>query len=350
PNVQQAAIRALAPLLGEHVDLHQSIQARLTDNSPNVQQAAISALAPLLGAHTDLRQTISGFLANDANWQVRRAAISALAPLLPDHPDLHQSIQARLTDDDADVREAAIKALAPLLADHANLQQLLLDCLTDTDTDVRAAAAQAIAGIVTIESKYANMLFDILSQVQDSRPLINEQKGAEVLATNLGLLAVSSKEWRAYVIEQLSDFDWRRRAAAAQVLAAAGKEAVEEALPQLLQSLEDYRGPEAWRSHIATAELVINDDAFCDRAIELLVSKLDYGVDFVFPLRYAEEMRKEAALALGKLKAVDRREDVAQRIAAVLASGRERNPKVLDALFSALSSLVAAPETEQQTI
>jgi hypothetical protein len=55
-------------------------------------------------------------------------------------------------------------------------------------------------------------------------------------------------------------------------------------------------------------------------------------------------VRQQAALALGKLKALHHRADVAERIAALLES--EREPRALDGLYAALGSLAEAPELD----
>ncbi len=111
--------------------------------------------------------------------------------------------------------------------------------------------------------------------------------------------------FRECVIRLLSDPDHRLRQSAAEILAKAGKDYVAMAVPQLLACSDDHRGYDSWPARITFAELLLNTE-HCQEAIDTLLPALDYGTHPLAAVPNAENIRKQAALALGKLKAENR--------------------------------------------
>ena len=71
---------------------------------------------------------------------------------------------------------------------------------------------------------------------------------------------------------------------------------------------------------------------------------MDYGADPLAIFPRGAETRKQAALALGRLKAKYRNAKVVARLEQMFDG--EQDPQVLDGAYDALLSLVSAPELE----
>jgi HEAT repeat protein len=157
-------------------------------------------------------------------------------------------------------------------------------------------------------------------------------------------LAARDQEWWTQVIGMLSAQDWRVRQSAAEILAAAGTEYFLQAVPQIIAAMNDQRGLDSFPARIAAAELLLNDYRYSAQALETIVPALDYGAHPLGIVPDAGEVRKQAALALGKLKADYRQPHVFARLERF--PSEETDPELLDGAFIALLSLAAAPELE----
>ncbi len=378
-DVRVAAVWSLRPLLAQDKALRQRVMACLGDPSETVRAATIEVLAPWLSQDRLLAEQIVGRI-NDAAWVVRSAAIEAIRPLLRTQPCIRTQIVARLSDsawgvrctaisvltafveEDSSlitkmliclsdpnkaVKAAAIKAMAPILArkDEPDLYRYVLCCLDDTDVQVRLAAVEALISNLADDASLAERLLPVIASIHSPDAVMNmqrRQRFAQQLVDYLGSCVRANPQLRQAIIGHLSDLDWRMRAAAAQVVAAGGDAIVLEAKASLLAALHDHRGYDVLPSHIAAAERLLNHPLYSDQAIDKLLPALSYGLNAILPIRGAGEIRRSAALALGKLKALHRRSDVIEQIERLLSS--ERDLAVLDALFHALTSLAAAPE------
>ena len=134
------------------------------------------------------------------------------------------------------------------------------------------------------------------------------------------------------------------RQSAAEILAAAGEESLSEAAPHLVAALDDRRGLDSWPVRIAAAEVLLNEYHYSTAAVNTILPALDYGAHPLVVVPNAAEIRRQTALALGKLKAEYRQPHVFDRLKQVL--NEEQGPAVLDGAFSALLSLASAPELE----
>jgi energy-coupling factor transporter ATP-binding protein EcfA2 len=343
-QVRTAAIEALTSLLDEHADLRQAVIAKLDD--PNdiyvqVRTAAIRALTSLLGEHADLRLVVAAKL-NDQDDNIRAAAIEALTPLLGEHADLRHAVAAKL--DDRNVVTSAIGALTPLLGEYADLRQAVAAMLDDQDSTVRLVAINALAFLIPSWVEIRLLLKPALAcEISDMGFVNLEGRYSQ------GNIATGFSQWikqdvngRAEVITMLRSEDSNIRRNAIEILAQAGEDALLEAKSQLLQALDDYRGYDSWPTRITTAEMLLNDINYSQEAINTLLPALEYCTNPLVIVRNAADIRRQAALAFGKLKAEFRRPEVIEKIIELLR--KEKEPEVLDSLFSALQSLVAAPE------
>ena len=246
---------------------------------------------------------------DDQHYNVRSAAITALAPLLAEQIPLRDAVVQKLDDQNYSVRSAAITALAPCISS-ANVRRRLEPALRTDD------------GEFLRRNSYYSFPRRILVQAWARWVSIERQQLPEV-------------------IKMLSSEDSRLRQSAAEILLAVGKDAVAQAASQLLIAMDDFRGYDSWPARIAAAELLINDVHYSRSAIDTLLPALEYGAHPLILVPNAAEIRKSAALALGKLKADECRPHVAEKLKSLLETESDR--QVLNGLYSALLSLVSAP-------
>jgi HEAT repeat protein len=347
-NVRMEAVHALAPLVALDPSIGEALLQALTDPEWNVRAAAIEALGALPVPEPAIRDTLLQALA-DPEWNVRAAAVQALGTLATSDPAIRDALLQALADPEWNVRAAAVRALGAQAASAPAIRDALLQALADPEWNVRAAAIGALIPLIPVDSALYARLLGAVGREDATRAayIMGQDEFNQMLrqlATTYGQIVRDDPQRRAEVIAMLGDADWRRRKAAAEILREAGREAVLEAMPQLLAALEDTRGYDSWPARIAAAERLLNDDRHGEYALGLIQEALTYGADALLPIPGADEVRQQAALALGKLKALHHRADVAERIAGLLES--EREPRALDGLYAALGSLAEAPELD----
>ncbi len=336
-DVRCAAIRALAPLLAEQPPLCKAVARMLEDEDKYVRSEAVGALAPLLGEHPPLREAVAIMLEDE---DVRSTAISALAPLLGEQPPLCKAVAQLLEDGNEDVRCAAIRALAPLLAEQPPLREAVTAMLGAQPTNVRGEAIASLSPLVSLPAVRGQLMPALR---MDNRRVwrLGSWHPLQLLVQAWGQWIADEPAQLTEVVEMLGSEDSRLRQSGAEILLAAGKDAVAQAVPQLLAAMNDHRGLDSWPARITAAELLINDLHFSRQAIDTLLPALEYGAHPLVIVPNAVEIRKSAALALGKLKAEEYRPEIARKLEELLET--ERNPQVLSALFNALHSLASAP-------
>ncbi|HEU4322921.1 MAG TPA: HEAT repeat domain-containing protein [Roseiflexaceae bacterium] len=382
PAMQQRAntILSLAPYALHHPEVLAAVLGGLDDHDAWVRRATLGALVPLATANAVVREHLLGTLTNTAAW-VRMEAVRALAPLERDHPAVRGALIERLGDPDAMVRAAAITRLAPLAEGDADLHTQLLALqhdpskevraqlattvgqarwpealpllrafLDDPSSEVRAAALGELAQFVSREPDVATLLLPEAQAVPpDEAGLDRPDRLAPARLADLfqafGALVRQDETWLMAVRAQLGAADWRQRGGAAQILAAAGEEAVRATLPELLQALHDWRGPESWPARLAAAAALLNHDHDSDDALAVLDEALVFDEGVLLPRRNAANVRRRAVATLSQLAALDHRPAIAARIAELLAT--EQDGQVLEGLYHALTSLVEAPDSEQ---
>jgi HEAT repeat protein len=373
PEVRARVVQELGELVVSDTEIARTVSAMLTDHDPLVQVSAVRALAGRAEADPELVPVLGAGFASET-WEVRAETVTALAGLAHSNVEVCAAVLERLGDTDWLVQKAAVEALSALVSSSAEVRAVFVAHLGDAeigaqivqalaevvpyDREIRALfvaslnhpeqemrkqAAEALAPLISSDpSLYARLLPAVGCAVFYGEDTGRHAPLLPRLASAYSQVIRVDPERRAEVISLLSDEDWRRRKVAAVILHEAGLEAVTEALPQLLAAVEDTRGYDSWPARLAAAERLLNTDRYGEEALNLAQEALTYDADALFPARDADEVRQQAALALGKLKALHRRADVAARIVGLLET--EHEPEVLDGLFAALGSLAAAPE------
>jgi hypothetical protein len=266
-------------------------------------------------------------------------AVQALAAALPVENTF--SLYNRNTTDEK--REL----LQKLLAEHLDLQPAILAKLEDPDYNVRQAAVAALYPLVAADDHIYRLIIFAIYNERGGFESLNPREFNEVRQRSLaalGSMVAIDTARRHTVITLLRAEDWPLRKTAVEILAAAGHAALREAQTELLATLDDERGLCSWPARITATELLLNDDRYSGLAIDTILPALEYGIEDVFPTREAAAVRKQAALALGKLKVAYRQPRVVEKVVALLAA--EQDPQVLDGLYDTLTSLAAAPELE----
>ncbi|HEU4325061.1 MAG TPA: HEAT repeat domain-containing protein, partial [Roseiflexaceae bacterium] len=316
---------------------------RFADARNDVRAAAVEALGGLAERDGAVRVALLERLADEGD-NVRAMAAQALGGLAERDEAVRTTLLERLTDDDSYVRAAVVGALGGLAERDEAVRTALLERLFDEGYGVRAAVLEATLLFLTSASNRLPMLMPLIATDLQQYYIIIDSSLSRRLAERYADLARTDPQLRAAITEQLSAEDWRLRAAAVQILEAAGEDALREALPQLLAALDDRRGLDSWPARLEAAALLLNDDRHGEPALACTLQALAYDTDALFPAEGAAAVRQQAALTLGKLKALHHRRDVAARIAALL--GSETVPQALDGLYDALTSLASAPEAE----
>ncbi|MBI3943717.1 MAG: HEAT repeat domain-containing protein [Chloroflexi bacterium] len=345
-NVPIKILSTLAEFLVQDNMIRAAVVARLGDSDNYVRAGAVEALTGLVGSETDIRAAVVARLGDSDNY-VRAAAVEALAGLVGSDADIRAAVVARLGDSDNYVRVVAVQALAGLVGSDADIRAAVVARLGDSDNYVRAAAVQALAGLVEVDDSLRQRLQPFLGSDDQLFRIysLREENPGKTLEYHWGRMIANDMAARSEVINLLNSVDWRLRRSAAEILAEAGQECLAQARLPLLTTLEDNRGLDVWPAHIAVAELFLNDDRFAAEATNMLIQALDYGAHPLIFISDAGDVRRQAALALGKLKASFRQPHVFARLERLLQE--ERDPEVLDAAFNAMQSLAAVPEIEE---
>ena len=226
------------------------------------------------------------------------------------------AVAAKLDDAHPNVRAAAIRALAPLTCLDAQVRRQLAPALQMDDAEEQRRG-QAYVG----------------PRERGTRATVVDAFGE--------WLKRDPAAW-GEIIQMIGSEDWRSRRSGIEIVASAGEAAVRQVAPRLLAAMDDHRGLDSWPARIAAAELLLNDLHHSQQAIDTILPALEYGAHPLVVVPDAAEIRQQAALALGELKAEFQRPDVAAKLDALLA--KERDPQVLDSLFNALQSLASAPD------
>ncbi len=190
--------------------LRQAIVAALADADWRARQAAVQALAGLVGRDAAVRQALVATLA-DTDYDVRQAAVQALAGLVGRDAAVRQALVATLADAHDGVRQAAVQALAGLVGRDAEITLHLLPWLgtvgeeylsADTATATRRLLAMTYAACLVPGSALIEQVVAMLSapawQARQSaaRALIAMPGGPPpaIRARLLGLLSDSRGE------------------------------------------------------------------------------------------------------------------------------------------------------------
>jgi len=244
---------------------------------------------------------------DDAHENVRMAAIAALGQKAVIEEALRSVIWAKRGDSATSVALVVLSMMS-LEAPFSESRPALERALGSDDNGLRPEARDAVSGLVEMWGKQA-------------------QQSEETYHWVRGLLHSPNRFLRQH---------------GALILKRAGFQAVQDAKVDLVAALDDLRGYDSWPARLAAADLFLNEWQFTREALRVILEAQDYGVNPPIFSRGAPGVRRQAAMILGKLKAIDQYPEVTDRIRHLLET--EDDSDVLDSLLSALQSLAAAPE------
>ncbi len=336
--------------LGGHASTDGAIKASLlgalADPAWDVRKAAAHALGEIAPSDSTVRAALLAALGEE-DQQVRTAAAEALGTSASADPATCRALLAALGDSEFSVRAAALHSLGALAPTDAEVRGVLLGALADPELIVRVAAVEGLIPLIPDDSALFTRLLDAVEREDIRFEMAHAERfdraQRRLTACYAGLVRNDSQR-RAELAAALGDPDWRKRRAAVLILAEAGRETALELTSQLIAAAQDSRGDSAWCARLPAAERLINDIRYGDQALELIQEALVYGSDALIPPHDAGDVRQRAARAVGRLKALHRRTDLAAYLAALLET--EPDPEVLNGLYAALASLAAAPEPE----
>jgi hypothetical protein len=146
------------------------VEVALGDNDGLVRQAALRALAPMIGDQGELAG-LMGKLIDDAFPLVRQAAIEVLTPYLPGNEFLFPAFQRNLFDMDEHVRGTAIQALAPFLPQHEELLEDFRNLMGDNLGSIRSIAMGAVSPLFSGSPWLKDLLFSSKEEEPEKPPV-----------------------------------------------------------------------------------------------------------------------------------------------------------------------------------
>jgi HEAT repeat protein len=345
-TVRLAAIRAMERLLGHDEKPRAAIIAKLDDSLPEVRAAAVVALRSLVGKERRVRVAVLAKI-DDGNAYVRATTIEALRGFVQQDTGVRAAVIGKLDDGEAYVRATAVQTLATLAIDDRAVWAALVSKLEDQDLGVRVAAVLAIC-LKPIEDAelYLRLLpalgFD--DEGHQRRGFSRHELGGprEAVVRQFSRLVETNPTVREKLAQLLRAKDWRVRLSAIEVFAGAHIDTLRQVVPELITALDDRRGLDSWPARIEAAEVMLNDYQHSETAIQTILPALDYATHPLVFVEGAGNVRRQAAVALGNLKAERRDPRVLARLERLLEDGAD--PQVLDGAYNALVSLIAAPD------
>lgn len=387
--LQAAAVGALDALVSSDQDVKEMVMLRRRDERSSVRAASIGALSGLLGTDKDVRGVILGDLENESS-DVRRAVVLAFSKLVNSDQNLRAAIStrleaphnherseasetvsglvsvrsallARLEDSDPYVREATVTALSGLVNSHPDVRTAILARLEDNEPLVRLASARAaIKGESSEESKtslaeqpfLAFLCLDtdhLLFDVYEAGPLEKEfTEIREQLATLVGARLQEEPKLLEWVLSQLGNVRWSARVGAITALAKWPGGLPKHLVSMVIDSLDDQRGLESFPARLTAASYLINRDPHSHDAIQVCLEALDYGTEPWEVLGESPDVRRQAAMILGKLEPLNFNLQVYDRLRKVMYEDQDSD--VRDAAYSALVRLAALKQSSRDSV
>jgi hypothetical protein len=370
PDVRNSALSALSGAVGIDADVRQAVLDRLRDKVPIVRSAALSALSEMVENDSDVRRAVLDRL-KDKFPIVRSAALSALSGVVENDSEVRRAVLDRLGDKEPAVRSAALRVLSKVEKSDVKVRRAVLIRLKDRDENVRAAAVSALSGLLgadeDLQKTVVSLLYDrsfsvrvsavrVLLSLTTSRPelwshvvtWISSDSGKyendwdarqvqRVLASVLGPRLPEDPQLTEWVLERLGDVRWSSRLGAVLSVLAWPGGPPPEILDRIFKAVEDRRGLESYPARLTAASFLINRNEDGGASIKLCLEALDYGTQPWEALRNSAEIRKQAALVLGKLEPLEENQRVYDRLLHVLKE--DKDPDVRDAAYNALVRL-----------
>jgi HEAT repeat protein len=376
--VREMTVQALWGYLGTANEIRQSVLGRLKDKNASVRGATLQALSGYVGTDDEIRQSVLGRL-KDENASVRGAALEALTNYVSSDDKIRQSVLKGLGDEDVSVRRAATKALSRYTGTDEEIRRGVMQGLNDQSGYVRSQSIKAIAGLFDTD---ATVRASIIYRFREDEPLVRlagleailqahsetwQQNGliqdlqawlsmnfvrfypytspTELktrLAAAFGNLASDNPEIRDYLLDLLREPGWPARLGGVLAILSWPGGPPEDALDRVFDALEDRRGLESYPARLTAASFLINRNEYEKEAVDLCLEALNYGTQ---PWEYIEdsiEVRKQAALVLGKLEPLGQNPRAYDNLIQVLQN--DESPEVRDAAYGALVRLAQARE------
>ncbi len=117
-----------------------------------------------------------------------------------------------------------------------------------------------------------------------------------------------------------------------------------EIVERIFTALKDRRGLESYPAGLTAASFLINRNEDHGVSIDLCLEALEYGTQPWEGLPWAGEIRKQAALILGKLEPLEHNERVYNRLLRVMKE--DENQDVRDAAYNALVRLAGVRDRQ----
>lgn len=336
-GVRGAAISALAVLVGRDGGVRDALLALLKDDGGEVRGAAVSALAVLVGLDAEVRDALLIGL-GDNSGDVRTSAVSSLSRLVVSDAEVRDALLARLEDEYPLVRQAAVDAAGALLGVDVKVRTAAIEALRDGSFEVRAVAAKVLLAVLADRMNDWELLSNLQpwiaceSDYSDVPGEVQKQ-----FASSFGPRLLEDPDLREWVLERLGDVHWAARLGATLTLLAWPEGPPPEIIERIFASLKDRRGPESYHARLAAASFLINRNEDHGVSIDLCLEALAYGTQPWEGLSRVGEIRKQAALVLGKLEPLEHNERVYNRLLQVMKEDEEH--QVRDAAYNALVRL-----------
>jgi hypothetical protein len=293
-------------------DVRQAVLDRLEDDSYEIRQIALNALSKLVMNDSEVCCSVQKKLQDKSEW-VRMSALSALSGLVATDEKIRKAIWERLDDKSYGVRQAAANVLAKFPGVLRGMAGEIKRRLKNRDFLIRLTSLTTVVGVspAELDKDILELLLPWLSidsyfgdpadygyYVEASYVRTTQAK----LATILGARIPSEQLLRDSLLEQLCDSRWSTRLGAVLALLAWWGGPPDDVLISILEALDNRRDLESYPAQLTVASLLLNRPDQHRQAIDICLDALDYGTQ---PLRYiigSDEVRKRAALVLGRLE------------------------------------------------
>ena len=338
--VRQAALNTLAGVAETDAEVRCAVLKCLGDQNHFVRQSALSALAGAVGTDAEVRRTVMERL-GDKDPEVRGSALIALAGVVESDAEVRSAVMERLlSPEQAVVRAAAVTALTILWGVSADVTSTIRDLLGDPTFKVRLAAVKVVASAPagTVDS---TLLARLQPWLATDVSRYHGDQGSErlrtQLATHFGSLAAADPNLRAWLLNQLREPRWSARCGAILALLHWPGGPPGDVLGRIFDALDDRRGLEAYPAQLTAAAFLLNRNESARESSALCLEALDYGTRPWEYLPESGEIRKQAALVLGKLEPLYFEERIYDKLLEVME--KDEYGAVRDAAYGTLVRL-----------
>lgn len=344
-----SALTALSGAVEVDEAVRGAVLEKLGHKNSYVRASALEALASLARKDLDVRTALVERLEDEDSY-VRWSTVRVLKGMVGTDPKLEEAILKRLEDGSEGVRCVAVDALSGLCGTSPVVTSAIVDRLSDPEFEVRVTAAEVLTRR-PIETMDGVPLLDRLrpwlavnfdrESVRELDPRVKERILLQ-LPSLLGPRIPVDSDLLEILLDQLREPDWAARGGAALALLAWPEGPPDEILDRIFEALDDRRGLEAYPAQLTAASFLINRNDYAREAIDLCLEALDYGARPWQSLRESREIRKKAALVLGKLEPIFFEERVYNKLLAVMET--DEDDGVRDAAYGAVVRLARVRE------